>query len=102
MPLGRIGALWEQLLRDPHSATARAAGGDGYSRTEHLLFLAVDELRLGNWMRSKDGARGRNRPRRISPLAQPDTTRHGRVPDGRTPTEVRALLARHGAAQLTP
>ncbi|WP_049566890.1 DUF5361 domain-containing protein [Streptomyces sp. SBT349] len=100
MPLGRIGALYEQLLHDPHSATARAAGGDGYSRSEHLLFLVVDELRLATWLRTKDGAKGRNRPKRISPLAKPEGTRHGSIPQGRTPAEVRALLARHGPAPL--
>lgn len=100
MPVSRIGALAEALSRDPHSAIARACGGDGYTLTEHLLFLALDELRLGNWLRTKDGAKGRNRPKRLSPLAKPQGTRHGSVPAGRTPTEVRQLLARYGPAPI--
>lgn len=40
------------------------------SRTEHLLFLILDQLRLGNWMSSKDGHKGRNRPPPLSPLAK--------------------------------
>jgi hypothetical protein len=97
MPVGRIGALWQQLVRDAHSATARAAGGDGFSHGEHLLFLAVDELRVANWLRTKDGVKGRNRPPRLSPLARPAGRRSGRT--DRAPHEVAALLARYGPAR---
>lgn len=94
--MGRIGSLYEALLEDPRSTTARAAGGDGYTTTDHLLFLVVDELRIGNWLRTKDGQKGRNRPRRVSPLARPAGKRTGRT--DRSPAEVAALLARYGPA----
>ncbi len=32
--------------------------------------LIVDELRVANWQRTKDGSKNRNRPDRISPLAE--------------------------------
>jgi hypothetical protein len=80
------------LLHDPTSQTAREAGGDGHSLTEHLLFLIVDELRLANWLSSKDGQDNRNRPDPISPLAPP-RARLGLVPDGVTQEQVLDLLA---------
>lgn len=40
--------------------------------------LILDQLRVANWMRSQDGAKGRNRPKPISPLsAQPKERRIG-------------------------
>lgn len=71
---------------------ARAAGGDGYSLTEHLLFQILDQLRALTWLQSKDGAKGTNRPKPVSPLAQPK--RVGRT--DRDPEEVMAMLARYG------
>ncbi|WP_199553198.1 DUF5361 domain-containing protein [Streptomyces sp. N35] len=94
LTLGRIGGLHEMLRHEPHSATARTSGGDGYTAEEHLLFLVVDELRLGNWMRTKDAQRNRNRPKPLSPLATPPGKRTGRT--DRTPAEVQALLAQVG------
>ncbi len=44
------------------------------------------------WMQSKDGAKGRNRPKPVSPLAQPK--RVGRT--DRDPDDVKAMLARFG------
>lgn len=88
------------LVADPRSLTARAHGGDGYTVTDHLLFLVLDALRLGNWMRTKDGQKGRNRPKPTSPLAKRPGTRHGRTT--RRPAEVRALLARHGPEHTWP
>nr|WP_240981177.1 DUF5361 domain-containing protein [Streptomyces sp. N502] len=85
------------MCNDPTSVTGRLAGGDGYSRLEHLLFLAVDELRVANWQRSKDGTKGRNRPKPISPLAQKPGLRTGRT--DRSPREVQELLARFGPAR---
>jgi hypothetical protein len=58
-----------------------------------LLALAVDELRVANWQRSKDGHHGRNRPKPISPMAQRGR-RWGRT--DRSPVEVAAVLARYG------
>ena len=83
------------MRHDPRSVTSRAAGGDGYTTTDHLLFLAVDELRTSNWMRTKDGAKGRNRPKPISPLATPRGKRTGQT--DKAPAEVIAVLSRIGA-----
>lgn len=96
----RIGQLHAALAADPRSVTAQAAGGDGYSRVEHLLFLAVDELRTATWLRTKDGAKGRNRPKKLSPLARPAGRRTGRT--DRSPSEVAELLARYGPAPAEP
>lgn len=94
----RIGNLYAALLADARSITAQAAGGDGYTTADHLMFLVVDELRTANWQRTKDGAKGRNRPKPLSPLAKkrgPEKT--GRT--DRSPSEVVALLARYGPAR---
>lgn len=85
----------QALLHDPTSQTAREAGGDGYSLTEHLLFMIVDELRLANWLNSKDGQSNTNRPEPISPLAPP-RARLGVVPDGVSQEQVLTLLASLG------
>lgn len=74
---------------------AKAAGGDGYSTTEHLLFLILDQLRALSWLQSKDGAKGRNRPEPVSPLADKRGHRIGDTTD-QDPLEVIALLARFG------
>ncbi|MFE5021397.1 DUF5361 domain-containing protein [Streptomyces sp. NPDC056690] len=81
------------LLADPRSLLARARGSDGYTTTDHLLMLVLDELRVHTWQRTKDGSKGRNRPKPVSPLAHRPGARTGRTT--RRPAEVRALLARH-------
>lgn len=96
----RIGQLHTTLLADPRSLTAQTAGGDGYTALEHLMFLAVDELRTANWQRTKDGAKNRNRPRPISPLAKPPGRKTGHT--DRSPSDVAALLARYGPARPEP
>lgn len=53
-----------------------------------------DQLSVANWQRSKDGSKGRNRPKPISPLAQRNTQRYGKT--DRSPDEVKAYLARFG------
>lgn len=78
-------------MADPHTLTARASGGDGWSRTEHLLALIVDELRVANWQRT---GKRTGRPKRISPLARTRETRIGRT--DRSPAEVLAVLRRVG------
>jgi hypothetical protein len=87
-----IGAATRALLGDPTTLTAQAAGADGWSRTDHLLAMVVDELRVANWQRSKDGARNRNKPKRISPLAKMPGHRYGRTDC--SPDEVIAYLRR--------
>ncbi|MFC4335216.1 DUF5361 domain-containing protein [Salininema proteolyticum] len=68
------------------------AGGDGWNLTERLLALAVDELRIANWQRSKHGAKGTNQPKRIAPWAQKPGKKYGDAA-GRSPEEVEAILA---------
>jgi hypothetical protein len=99
LTLRRIAWLHMALCEDPHTLTAQVAGSDGYTASEHLLFLVVDELRTGNWMRSKDGAKGRNRPKPISPLAKPRGIRTGHT--DRSPAEVMEVLARMRPARTT-
>jgi hypothetical protein len=99
LTLRRIAWLHTALCQDPHTLTAQLAGSDGYTLTEHLLFLAVDQLRTANWMRSKDGAKGRNRPKPLSPLAKPRGLRIGGT--DRSPSEVMEVLARMAPARTT-
>jgi hypothetical protein len=87
-----VGSCVQALIRDPSTETARHFGADGYTLTEHLLFLVVDELRIANWLQSKDGQRNRNRPEPLSPLAPP-RHRLGSVPEGVTQDQVLSLLA---------
>jgi hypothetical protein len=96
-PLGRISGLHEAYLHRPGSVTAQTSGGDGIDRTDHLLYLAVDELRASNWMRSKDGSKNRNRPKPLSPLAKKPGLRTGRT--DKSPAEVMAVLAKIGSAR---
>lgn len=80
------------MAADPTSLLAREFGSDGWSRTDHLLALVVDDLRLANWQRSRDGARNRNRPKPISPITQKQLPRTGHT--DRSPGEVQAYLRR--------
>ena len=72
---------------------AKAVGGDGHTRTEHLLYAILDQLRMLTWLQSADGAKGRNRPKPLSPGAD-QAKRVGRT--DRDPLEVMAMLARFG------
>lgn len=94
MRAGLLGPAARALLADPGTLTARAAGGDGYTLTEHLLMLVLDELRTANWQRSKHGQRGTNRPTRVSPLAKSSGARFGGT--SRPPEQVAAYLASIG------
>lgn len=78
------------------TATGRAVNPDpsGWTLTEHLLALAVDEMRVANWQRSKAGQKGHNRPKPISPLMRRRGKRIGKTT--RRPAEVAALLTRLG------
>jgi hypothetical protein len=99
LTLRRIAWLHTALCQDPHTLTAQVAGSDGCTLTEHLLFLVVDQLRTANWLRSKDGAKGRNRPKPLSPLAKPRGLRIGGT--DRSPSEVMEVLARMAPARTT-
>lgn len=59
--------------------------------------LVLDELRVANWQRSKSGAKNRNRPKRISPLAKTNDQKIGGtdIPQD----EVRAWLKAIGPAK---
>jgi hypothetical protein len=87
--------LVDALLGTPGTCLYRAVGGDEWSLTDHLLALVHDQLAVANWQRSKDGSKGRNRPKPISPLLRNrGGTRIGKT--DRSPEEVKALLARYG------
>jgi hypothetical protein len=96
LKLWEVAGLTRSLLTEPTSQLAQAAGGDGFSRTEHLLFLILDQLRLANWMRSKDGTRNRNRPAPMSPLTQAQAKGRRIGHTDLEPEEAMALLARYG------
>lgn len=87
------------LITDPTSQLSRWLGSDGFTATEHLLMLAVDELRVSNWMRTKDGHKGRSRPDPISPItkAARKPTTHGGT--DLSPAEVIELLKGYGPAE---
>lgn len=87
------------LLATPGTCLYRAIGGDEWTLTDHLLALVHDQLATANWQRSKDGSKGRNRPKPLSPLAQKSGTRVGKT--DRDPDEVKAVLARYGPAVNT-
>lgn len=70
LTVAQVGHLAQHLLTDPKSALARHHGSDGFSLVEHLLFLILDELRVQTWQRTKSGAKNRNRPKPVSPLAK--------------------------------
>lgn len=85
----------DMLLATPGTCLYRAVGGDDWTLTEHLLALVHDQLAVANWQRSKDGAKGRNRPKPLSPLLrQRQSGRMGKT--DKSPEEVKALLARYG------
>lgn len=69
-------------------------GGDGITRAEHLLFLILDQLRLANWQRTKDGARGRNKPKPLSPISAAKRSHYGHT--DRAPDEVKKMLGQYG------
>lgn len=77
--------------------TAQLLGSDGRTLGEHLAYQHLDELRVANWQRSKDGQKNRNKPKPVSPLAQKPGVRTGRT--DRSPADVQRLLARYGPAR---
>lgn len=98
----RLAACLRALRHEPASLTARALGGDGWTREQHLLALAVDALRIANWQRTKDGQKNRNRPKPISPLARPQGVTYGGKKTTRSRTETAAYLDRIGPAPRRP
>lgn len=77
--------------------TAQLLGSDGRTLIEHLAYQHLDELRVANWQRTKDGQKGRNKPKPVSPLARKPGVRTGRT--DRSPADVQRLLARYGPAR---
>jgi hypothetical protein len=57
--------------------------------------LVVDQLRILVWQQTKDGQKGRRRPKPISPLAKQAGNRYGGK-HGKSNEEVKAYLARFG------
>lgn len=84
------------MLSDPQSLVARQVGGDGWTLAEHLLAEAVDGIRMGNWLKSKDGQKGTNRPKPISPWAKKAGKVWGKT--DKSPAEVVAILKTMGPA----
>lgn len=62
--------------------------------------MILDQLRVANWLASKDGAKGTNRPKPLSPLAQ-KPAKVGNTA-GRGDAEVISLLARAAGRPLPP
>lgn len=87
----QLSSALNALMEDSNSLSSKAAGGNGWNRTDHLLAMVVDELRLANWQRTKDGTKGRNRPKPVSPLAERGT-RVGKT--DKSPAEVIDFLDR--------
>lgn len=86
--------LVDALLDTPGTHLHRALSGDELTLVEHALLLIHDQLAIANWQRSKDGSKGRNRPKPLSPLAKKSGQRHGKT--DRSPEEIKAYLARFG------
>ena len=63
-PPGLVATLTEQLPDD--SRVKRKLAGLGCSRLEFLTALAVDRLSLLVWAQTRDGQKGRNRPKSIA------------------------------------
>jgi hypothetical protein len=84
----------DALLLDPTSTLYRTLAGDAWSLADHLLALIHDQLAIANWQRTKDGAKGRRRPKPLSPLAKDRGVRYGQT--DRAPEEIKAYLARFG------
>lgn len=95
-----LAPIVDMLLATPGTCLSRAIGGDEWALTDHLLALVHDQLAIANWQRSKDGSKGRNRPKPLSPLAQKRAGRRVGKTD-RDPDEVKAVLARYGPAADT-
>lgn len=93
MSVRKLIVLTDALLDTPGTHLHRAVSGDDWTRTDHLLALIHDQMAVANWQRTKDGAKGRNRPKPLSPLAQKGA-RYGKT--DRDPEEVKAYLARFG------
>lgn len=84
------------LLKMPQSLLHQALADDTWTLNDHLLALVHDQLAIANWQRSKDGSKGRRRPKPISPLASRGV-RYGQTT--RDPEEVKAFLRRLNPAQ---
>lgn len=59
----------------------------------------MDSLRIANWQRSKDGMKGRNKPKPISPLAKSPKSKHYGKTD-MSPSEMTEHLARWRSGDL--
>lgn len=96
-----IGALDLQLAATlaaglaPHSRIMRRLAGTTADDPLLLAALAVDELALIRWQRSKDGAEGKNQPKSVLAML----TKAARAPDPggltfRSPEEFEAYRAK--------
>jgi len=62
--------------------------------------MILDQLRVANWLASKDGAKGTNRPKPISPLAQDKKPSRTGNTEGRDMADVISLLERAAGRAL--
>lgn len=63
----RLASFAEQLAGTEGSAFVRSVDPErvGWSLSAHLAACLVDEARIANWQRTKDGADGRRQPKPI-------------------------------------
>jgi Family of unknown function (DUF5361) len=96
LSLSQLGRIARQLRLDHSSELGRELAptvkAQGYNTTELVLFELLDHLRIANWQRTKDGQKGTRPPKRVSPMAEDKTRRHGRAT--RPQADIRAVLAR--------
>ncbi len=72
LPVETLAAL-SVGLRD-NSRIKMQLSGEKHSLEVMLLMAVVDQLRMLTWMQSKDGAKGRNRPKSLLAEAARDST----------------------------
>lgn len=70
LPYRQWSAAVRGLLADPTSLLSRQLGSDGLALDRVLLYAVLDELRVANWQRTKNGTTGTNPPAPLNPRVQ--------------------------------
>ena len=68
MTVGDVARVLGPLSSDPTSRLSTALGGDGISKSDHVLMLLNDHLAAANWQRG--GGKKKDKPDPLSPLAK--------------------------------